>query len=96
MNDHRPFGETSGSAVTPAMVVAALARAMGPMPLEDQPEDRLDAIDRWGDALEQGDEDEVDRLVRQSRADRSDGALSARLGLVLGENDALRPDGMIG
>ena len=45
---------------------------------------RLDVIDRWRVALSQHDDDEVDRLVRQSRADRVEGATSGRLGLMLG------------
>jgi len=45
------------------------------------PADRwLDAIERWGASLECGDLVEVDRLVRQSRADRSGGHATEFLG----------------
>jgi hypothetical protein len=44
-----------------------------------------DTLARWGVALEQGDEDEVARLVRQSRADRLEVATSGQLGTMLGQ-----------
>jgi hypothetical protein len=45
------------------------------------------AIDCWGAALERGDGDEVDRLVRQSRADWVEVATSGRMGPMLGQSD---------
>ncbi len=49
----------------------------------------LDAMERWGSALERGDHDEVDRLVRQSRAAR--GAVHAveRLGVTAAPVDPM-------
>jgi hypothetical protein len=41
-------------------------------------------LDRWREAFGQGNVDEVDRLVRQSRADRNDLAASGRMGVTLG------------
>jgi chromosome condensin MukBEF MukE localization factor len=45
------------------------------------------AIDRWGAALQQGDDEEVDRLVRQSRADRVEAAMSGQLGTMVVSTD---------
>ena len=55
------------------------------------PDPRLDAIDRWGAALTQHDDVEVDRLVRQSRADRVESATAGRLGTMLGQRDPTSP-----
>jgi hypothetical protein len=46
-----------------------------------------DMLARWGAALAQGDEDEVARLVRLSRADRNEIATSGQLGAMLGQVD---------
>ena len=50
----------------------------------DGSDHRRDVIDRWRSALERGDGDEVDLLVRLSRADRLEGVRSGRLGPMLG------------
>jgi hypothetical protein len=52
---------------------------------------RLDAIDRWGAALAQHDDAEVDRLVRKSRAARVEDATAGRFGIVLGQLDPTSP-----
>jgi hypothetical protein len=44
-----------------------------------------DTLDSWGAALEHGDDVEVDRLVRQSRADRNGLATSGQRGTMLGQ-----------
>ncbi len=41
---------------------------------------RLDTIGKWGTALEQGDEDEVERIVRHSRTASAADADGGRLG----------------
>ncbi|MBI4935185.1 MAG: hypothetical protein HY828_14985 [Actinobacteria bacterium] len=46
-----------------------------------------DTLARWRAALAQGDEDEVARLVRLSRADRNEIATSGQLGAMLGQVD---------
>jgi hypothetical protein len=56
---------------------------------------RLDAIDRWGAALAEHDDVEVDRLVRQSRADRVEGATAGRFGTMLGQLDPTSPSGAV-
>jgi len=52
-----------------------------------RPDPRHDAIDRWGVALAEHDDVEVDRLVRQSRADRVEGATFGRLGPMWSQLD---------
>jgi hypothetical protein len=49
------------------------------------------AMDRWCVALEQGDSDEVDRLVMKNHAERSAFALSGALGQMVGGVDRRRP-----
>lgn len=49
------------------------------------------AMDRWCVALEQGDADEVDRLVMKNHAERSASALSGQLGQMVGGGDRRRP-----
>ncbi len=56
---------------------------------------RRDAVDRWRVALAEHDDDEVERLVQQSRADRVEGATSGRLGAWLGGAIAPDPDVVI-
>jgi hypothetical protein len=45
---------------------------------------RSEAIRRWGAALERHDDDEVDRIVRRSHAERNVVAASGSLGPMLG------------
>jgi hypothetical protein len=66
---------------------------LGRLPLPLDP--RLDAIDRWGAALAEHDDVEVDRLVRQSRADRVEGATAGRFGTMLGRLDPTSPSGAV-
>lgn len=53
------------------------------------------AIDRWCVALEQGDADEVDRLVMKNHAERSAFALSGEMGQMVGSVDRRRPHGFV-
>jgi hypothetical protein len=55
-----------------------------------------DTLTQWGVALEQGDEDEVARLVRQSRADRLVVATSGQLGTMLGQVAPSALGGVVG
>jgi hypothetical protein len=52
-------------------------------------------IDRWCVALEEGDADEVDRLVMMNHAQRSTSALSGQLGQMVGSIDRRRPHGLV-
>ena len=52
----------------------------GMMPLDPHRQ----AIDRWCTALGLGDDDEVERVVVQSRVDRTDDATAGKLGTMLG------------
>jgi hypothetical protein len=54
------------------------------------------AMDRWCVALEQGDNDEVDRLVMKKYADRSALALSGEAVQMVGEADRRRPPAIAG
>lgn len=74
---------------SPPTVDAGLGRRTVPV------DPRLDAIDRWGAALAQHDDVEVDRLVRQSRADRVEGATAGRFGRMLGQLDPMSPSGAV-
>jgi len=56
---------------------------------------RLDAVARWGAALTEHDDVEVDRLVRQSRAGRVEGATAGRFGTMLGQLDPTSPIGTV-
>lgn len=77
----------------PAVSVQASSASTVELGLEPpvRSDPRHDAIDRWGVALTEHDDVEVDRLVRQSRADRVEGATSGRLGPMLGQLDTSSP-----
>jgi hypothetical protein len=58
-------------------------------------EARRAVIDHWSEALDHGDDVEVERLVCQSRSDRVDAATSGLLGLVLGGTVPLAASGPV-
>jgi hypothetical protein len=67
MSADAPFGDDA---------TARTARDMGHeprslAPSSDRPRPRRDIINRWSAALARRDDDEVDRLVQQSRIDRA-------------------------
>ncbi len=51
-----------------------------------------DAVGRWTEALGQGDHEEVERLVRRSRAIRVEDAGFGRLGRMVGSVDPTAPN----
>jgi hypothetical protein len=58
--------------------------------------EKSNAMDRWCVALEQGDTDEVDRLVMKNHAERSASALSGQWGQMVGGVDRRRPSETVG
>ena len=54
---------------------------------------RLETMGQWGAALEQGDEDEVERIVRRSRTARVADADFGRLGQMVGSAYSTEPIG---
>jgi hypothetical protein len=67
-----------------ATATAALATSVPPLAANTRLESRSDTLEHWGAALARGDEAAVDRVVRQSRADRIWLAASGQLGPMLG------------